>query len=210
MAHIAPCCSFFTIATTPSTWTYVHNFFTNIKPYLGQADKNVGVFFLSFHAPPSWNVTARRLSQRVVWYSHFFCNNNKSRSVTFQHQRAGNCWMLRPRANKKFALFFLCKENFVWHFSCENKILRVFLWHSVCNNYIFGVQLVQQKYLWRFYLMKPISAVRCSQIEAKLRYLAIGKWQLNACAFSDGVEKQKYCLEQGDIKTVITFLLYNF
>jgi len=49
-----------------------------------------------------------------------------------------------------------------------------------------------------------------SQIETKLSYLAIGKAQLNACAFSYGVEKQKCCLGQGDIKTVITFLLYNF
>jgi len=39
--------------------------------------------------------------------------------------------------------------------------------------------------------------------------LAIGKAQLNACAFSDGVEKQKCCLGPGDIKTVITFLLYT-
>jgi len=58
--------------------------------------------------------------------------------------------------------------------------------------------------------MKQNSAVHFSQIETKLRYLAIGKAQLNACAFSDGVKKQKCCLRPGDIKTVITFLLYNF
>jgi len=34
--------------------------------------------------------------------------------------------------------------------------------------------------------------------------------QLNACAFSDGVEKQKCCLGPCDIKNVITLLLYNF
>jgi len=38
----------------------------------------------------------------------------------------------------------------------------------------------------------------------------MGKAQLNACAFLDRVEKQKCCLGPGDIKTVITFLLYNF
>ena len=38
----------------------------------------------------------------------------------------------------------------------------------------------------------------------------MGKAQLNACAFPDGVEKQKCCLGRGDIRTVITFLLYNF
>jgi len=58
--------------------------------------------------------------------------------------------------------------------------------------------------------MKRNSAVRFSQVETKLSYLAIGKAQLNACAFSDGVEKQKCCLGPSDIKTVITFLFYNF
>jgi len=69
---------------------------------------------------------------------------------------------------------------------------------------------VQGKYLWRFYVLKRNSAVRFSQIETKQRYLAIVKSQLNACAFSDGVEKQKCCLGPGDIKTFITFLLNNF
>ena len=58
--------------------------------------------------------------------------------------------------------------------------------------------------------MKRNSAVRFSLIETKLSYLAIGKAQLKACAFSDGVEKQKCFLGPGDIKTVITLLLYNF
>ena len=42
--------SFFTIVTTPRTRTCVHKFLTNLKPYLGPADKNVGSFSLSFHA----------------------------------------------------------------------------------------------------------------------------------------------------------------
>jgi len=58
--------------------------------------------------------------------------------------------------------------------------------------------------------LKRNSTVRFSQIETKLSYLAIGKAQLNACAFSDGVEKQKCCLGPGDIKTVISFLLCNY
>ena len=56
---------------------------------------------------------------------------------------------------------------------------------------------MQRKYLWRFYVLKRNSTVRFSQIETKLSYLAIGKAQLNACAFSDGVEKQKCCLGAG-------------
>jgi len=58
--------------------------------------------------------------------------------------------------------------------------------------------------------LKRNSAVRFSLIETKLSYLAIGKAQLIACAFSDGVDKQKCCLGPGVIKTVINFLLYNF
>jgi len=56
--------------------------------------------------------------------------------------------------------------------------------------------------------LKQNSAVRFSQIETKLSYLAIGQAQLNACVFSNGVEKQKCYLGPGDIKTVMTFLLY--
>ena len=107
-------------------------------------------------------------------------------------------------------------RSFQKHFSlwlkktCKNKIFRVFLWYNVCNNFFFGVQLVQRKYLWRCYVSKRNSAVRFSQIKSKMSYLAIGKAQLNACAFSDGIEKQKCCLGPDDIKTVITLLLYNF
>ena len=52
----------------------------------------------------------------------FSATTTTAGSVTFQHPRAGNCRMLRPRANKNFALFFfVCCV-----FSCENKTLRVF------------------------------------------------------------------------------------
>jgi len=110
----------------------------------------------------------------------------------------------------KFCVVFLVQRKTCVAFSCENKILRVFLWYNVCNNFFFGVQLVQRKYLWSIYVLKRNSAVRFSLIETKLSYLAIGKAQLKACAISDGVEKQKCCLGPGDIKTVITFLLYKF
>ena len=112
--------------------------------------------------------------------------------------------MLRPRANKNIALFFFVQTKFCVAFSCE-----VFC-GTMCVIIFFGVQLVQRKYLWRFFVLKRNSTVRCSQIETKVSYLAIGKAQLNACAFSEGVEKQKCCLGPGDIKIVITFLLYNF
>jgi len=58
--------------------------------------------------------------------------------------------------------------------------------------------------------MKRNSAVRFSQIETKLSYLAIGKAQLNACAFSDGVKKQKCCLGPDDIKTGHNFSSLQF
>ena len=75
----------------------------------------------------------------------------------------------------------------------------IFFWSSVSAT----------KKSMKFYVLKRNSAVRCSQIETKLSYLAIGKAQLNACAFSDGVEKQKYCLGPREIKTAITFFLNN-
>jgi len=110
----------------------------------------------------------------------------------------------------KFCVVFFVQRKFCVAFSCEHEFFRIFLCYIVCNNFFFGVQLVQGKYLWRFYVLKRNSAVRFSQIETKQRYLAIGKAQLNACAVLDGVDKQKCCLGPGDIKTVITFLLYNF
>jgi len=60
------------------------------------------------------------------------------------------------------------------------------------------------------YISKRNTAVNFSQIEPKLSNLAIGKAQLNACAFFGEVEKQKCCLGPGDIKTVMTFLPSNF
>ena len=117
--------------------------------------------------------------------------------------------MLRPHASKILRCFFGAKK-ILCDFSCENKIFRVFCGTMCVIIFFCGVQLVQRKYLWRLYVLKRNSAVYFSQIETKLTYLAIGTAQLNACAFSDGVEKQKCCLGPGDIKTVITFLLYNF
>ena len=138
----------------------------------------------------------------------FFCNNNNRRNFSsFQHPRADNCWMLRRRANN-ILRWFLCKQNFALLFRAKIKFC-VFFRGTMYVIIFFVVQLVQQKYLWRFHTSKRNSAARFGQIEPKLSYLAIHKAQLNACAFSDGVEKQKCCLGPGDIKTVITFLLYN-
>ena len=68
----------------------------------------------------------------------FSATTTTAGSVTFQHPRAGNCRMLRPRANKNFALFFLCKENFVWLFHAKIKFCVFFLWYNVCDNFFFG------------------------------------------------------------------------
>ena len=181
--------------------------FSQISNHFYRQQTKMLWFFLAFRALPSWHAAATRSWQHVLWYSHFCCINNNSISVTFQHPKADNCRMLRRRANIILS-YFLVQTKICVAFSCKNKIVRVFLSYNVCNNF-FVVQLVQRKYLWRFYESKRNSAVSFSQIEPKLSYLAIGKAQLNACAFSDGVEKQKCCLEPGDIKTVITFLLYN-
>ena len=67
----------------------------------------------------------------------------------------------------------------------------VFFSGTMYETIFFVVQLVQRKYLWRFYISKWNSAVSFSQIEPKLAYLAIGRTQLNARASSDAVEKPK-------------------
>jgi len=122
-----------------------------------------------------------RLDMRLLQVNHnmlcdihiFFCNNNNSRSVTFQHPRADNCRMLSPRASKILRCFFV-QRKFCVAFSCEKTILRVFSLYNVCNNFFFVVQLVQRKHLWKFKYRNE-SAVCFSQIETKLSYLAMGK-----------------------------------
>jgi len=102
---------------------------------------------------------------------------------------------------QNFACFFSAKK-IVWLFHAKTKFC-VFFRGTMSVIISFVVQLV-------LYVSKRNSAVRFSQIETKRSYLTIGKAQLNACAVSDGVEEQKSCLGLGDIKTVITFPLYNF
>jgi len=99
--------------------------------------------------------------------------------------------MLRGHASKILRCF-LVQTKICIACSCENKILRVFSSYNVCNNFFrSSVSAIKiSKKVLRI-VSKRNSAVRFSQIEPKLSYLAIGKAQLNACAFSDGVEKQK-------------------
>jgi len=80
----------------------------------------------------------------------------------------------------------------------------------MCVIIFFGVQLVQRKYLWRFYVSKENSAARFSQIETKLSYLAIGKAQLKACVFLDGIKKQKCCLGPDLYKNCHNFASLQF
>ena len=109
--------------------------------------------------------------------------------------------MLRPGTSEILRCFFSAKK-IVWLFHAKTKFC-VFFRGTMSVIIFFVVQLV-------LYVSKRNSAVRFSQIETKRSYLTIGKAQLNACAVSDGVEEQKSCLGLGDIKTVITFPLYNF
>jgi len=186
----------------------MHNFFTNLKLYLRPADKNVVVFsssFMHYH-----------LDMRLLQGNHnMFCDIHIFSATTttaetlllsIQELTIVKC---SGHVQIKFCVVCLCKENFVWLFQAKIKFC-VFFRGTMCVMIFFVAQLVQRKYGWRFYVSKRNDAVKFSQIVPKLSYLAIGKAQLNACAFSDGVEKQKCCPGPGDIKTVITFLLYNF
>ena len=86
----------------------------------------------------------------------------------------------------KFCIVFLVQRKFCVAFSCENKIFRVFLWYNVCNNFFFGVQLVQRKYLWRFYVLKLNSAARFSLIETKQLFSDQQSTAESMCVFRRG------------------------
>jgi len=98
--------------------------------------------------------------------------------------------MLSPRASKILCSFV--QRKFYVAFSCKKKFC-VFFHCTMCVIIFFIVQLVQ----------------RFSHLIETKQLFSDRQKQLNACAFSDGVEKQKCCVEPGAIKTVIT-LLYNF
>jgi len=113
--------------------------------------------------------------------------------------------MFSSRASKILRCFFV-QRKFCVAFSCKKKNLGVFLLYNVRNNF-FRSSVSAMKTSMK--VLSIESAVRFSQIVTKQLFNDRQK-QLNACAFSDGVEKQKCCLGPGDIKTVITFFLYNF
>jgi len=75
--------------------------------------------------------------------------------------------MLSPRASKILRCIF-GQRKFCVAFSCEKK-LCVFFRCTMCGIIVFVVQLVQR------FKYRNKSAVRFSQIETKLSYLAIGK-----------------------------------
>jgi len=198
-----PCRSSLLIATTPSTWTCMHNFFTNLKPYLRPADKNIVVFsspFMHYH-----------LDMRLLQGNHnmfcdihiFYATTTAAEALLFSIQEL-TIVECSGDVQLTCCVVFLCKQNIALLFRAKTKFC-VFFRGTMCVIIFFLPQLVQRKYLWRFYVSQRNSAVNFSQVEPTLSYLATGKAQLNACAFSDGVEKQKCCLGPGDIKTVITF-----
>jgi len=191
------------IATTPSTWTCMHNFCTNLKPYLQPADKNVVVFsscFMHYHL----DIPLLQVNHSMFCDIHIFSATTAAAEVLlFSIQELTNV-KCSGHVQIKFCIVFLCKENFVWLFHAKIKFC-LFFRGTTCATIFFVVQLVQRKYLWRFYVSKGNSAANFSQIEPKQSNLAIDKAQLNARAFSDGVEKQKCCLGPGDIKTVYNF-----
>jgi len=96
----------------------------------------------------------------------FFCSNNNSRSVTFQHPRADNCQMLSPRASKILRCFFCAKKNLCGFFM-RRKILRVFSLYKVCNIF-FRSSVSATKTSMKVLKNRNESAARFSQIETKL------------------------------------------
>ena len=125
----------------------MHNFFTNLKPYLRPADENVGAFSSRFM---HYNLDMRPLQGN----HNMFCDIRIFSATTttiaealhfsIQELAIVEC---SGHMQVKFCIAFLVQRKFYVAFSCKNKIFRVFLWYNVCNNFFFGVQLVQRKYL---------------------------------------------------------------
>ena len=148
----------------PSTWTCVHNFFTNLKPYLQPADKNVVFFshFMHYH-----------LDMRLLQGNHnMFCDIHIFSATTTTTPEALHFSIQEliiveclAQVQVKFCIVFFCKENFVWLFHVKKKFC-VFFCCTMCVIIFFVVQ---------FFKHLNESAVRFSQIETKLSYLVIGK-----------------------------------
>ena len=102
----------------------------------------------------------------------FSATTTTAEALHFSIQELYYCWMLSPRASKILCSFV--QRKFYVAFSCKKKFC-VFFHCTMCVIIFFIVQLVQQKYLWWFYVSKRNSAVSFSQIKPKLRYLAIAK-----------------------------------
>jgi len=175
----------------------VHNFFTNLKSYLHPADKNVGVSsYFKHYNLDMWPLQG---NHNMLCDIHIFSATTTTAAevlhFSIQELATVKC---SGHVQVKFRVVFFVQRKLCVAFSAKIKFC-VFICGTMCVIIFFsGVQLVQRKYLSRFYVMKRNSAVRFSQIKTKLSYLAISK------------AKQKCCLGPGDIKTVITFLLYNF
>ena len=106
----------------------MHNLFTNLKPYLGPADENVGVYsarFMHYH-----------LDMRLLQGNHnMFCDIHIFSATTttaeafyfsIQELTIAEC---SGHVQVEFCVVFCANK-----ISCEIKTLRVFSWYNVYNN----------------------------------------------------------------------------
>jgi len=125
----------------------VHNVFTNLKPYLGPADKNVVVFSSRFM---HYNLDMRPLegNHNMFCDIHIFsATTTTAEALHFSIQELTIVKCSGQVQIKILRCFFLCKENFVWLFHAKIKFCVFFCGTMWVIIFFFGVQLMQRKYL---------------------------------------------------------------
>ena len=107
-------------------------------------------------------IAAQHLPRDLVRPSSGFNNSLKRKKK--EHPRADNCRMLRRRASKALRCFYV-QIKFCVAFSCANNIFHGSFVLQCVQQIFFLVQLVQRKFLWRYFVSKQNSAVSLRKIE---------------------------------------------
>ena len=142
-----------------STWTWVRDFFANLKTYLRPADKNCSSCFLyrSF-MHHKFDMQLVQGNGNICEFQFFFQNHRPQKRYFKSAIKSWQIWNAQATCKLNFSLF-LFANKIALHFRAQIKF---------CTTTFFVVKLGQRKFLWRFYVSKQNSAVRFSQIEPEL------------------------------------------
>jgi len=130
----------------------VHNLFTNLKLYLHTADKNIIIFFSRFM---HYHLDLRLLQG----HDNTFCDIHIFSASTKATKTEGLLFSIQKLTivkcsgdmQAKSCVVFLCKPKFALLVRAKIKFC-VFFRRTMCVIIFFVVQLVQLKYLRRYYV----------------------------------------------------------